>query len=695
MPDNPLLAWTLYPDFPAITPAHIAPAMDELLDWCEGEVAAIEAVADPSWETVMRPLEVVMDRLERIWGVVSTLNNVRNSPELREPYAAGQARVVAFSNRVLQSRALYESYRRIRETSAGKLSPARSRILDASIRDAELSGVALDPDARARFAANSQRLAALATTFSDHVLDATRAWTLRIDNAAAVAGLPQNLLELAAAAARERDEPQATAAAGPWVITLDAPSFVPFLQHCRDRALREQVYRAYITRASSGAYDNTPLLDEILGLRREQAALLGRSCWAEVALARKMAGSVAAVDELLAGLREAARPVAEGERTALERLAAQSGAPEAGDLRPWDMAFWAERERERRFTLSDEELRPFFPLDRALEGLFDLVGRLFGIQIAEAPAGTVPVWHEDVRYYRVHDATSLEEIAGFYLDAYSRPAEKRGGAWMDELVNRSDHLGPGGGPRLPVAYINCNQSQPVGETPSLMSFRELETLFHEFGHAAQHMLTAVSESRVAGINGIEWDAVEQPSHFLEKWCYHPPTLRRIARHYRNGEPLPEDKLASLLATRTFRTGYATLRQVYFAMLDMELHARFDPAGDQSPLDCQHRLAQTVLVDPVLGEDRFLCAFRHIFAGGYASGYYSYKWSEVLAADDFAAFIEAGLEDEQALAATGRRFRDTVLGLGGSVHPAEVFRRFRGRDPDSHALLVQDGLVSSA
>ncbi|MFW5752512.1 MAG: M3 family metallopeptidase [Planctomycetota bacterium] len=666
MPANPLLDWTLYPDFPSITPAHIAPAMDELLDWCEGEVAAIEAVADPSWDTVMRPLEVVMDRLERIWGVVGTLNNVRNSPELREPYAAGQARVVAFSSRVLQSRALYEAYRRIRDEAGESLSQARQRILEAHLRDAELSGVALDADARARFAANSQRLAALATTFSDHVLDVTRAYALRIERAEAVAGLPQNLLELAAAAARERGEEAASAASGPWVITLDAPSFVPFLQHCRDRSLREQVYRAYITRASSGEYG----------------------------LARKRAGNVAAVDGLLDNLRRAARPAAGRERAALEELAAQSGAPEAGGLQPWDLAFWAERERERRFALSEEELRPYFPLDRALEGLFDLVGRLFGVQIAAAPAGAVPVWHEDVRYYRVHDAESLEEIAGFYLDAFSRPAEKRGGAWMDALVNRSDHLGPEGGARLPVAYINCNQSCPVGETPSLMSFRELETLFHEFGHAAQHMLTAVSESRVAGINGIEWDAVEQPSHFLEKWCYHPPTLRRIARHYRSGEALSEDTLASLLATRTFRTGYATLRQVYFAMLDMELHARFDPAGGRRPIDCQHELARAVLVDPVLSEDRFLCAFRHIFAGGYASGYYSYKWSEVLAADDFAAFLEAGPEDESALAATGRRFRDTVLGLGGSVHPAEVFRRFRGRDPDSRALLVQDGLVSS-
>jgi len=427
-------------------------------------------------------------------------------------------------------------------------------------------------------------------------------------------------------------------------------------------------------------------MEQILRLRREMAGLLGYASYAEVSLASKMAPGVDAVERLLEELRAASWEAALRDLDDLRALAREAGAPEADDLRNWDVAFWAERLRERRYAYSDEQLRPYFPLPRVLDGLFALAERLFGVRVRAAD-GEAPVWHPDVRFFRIADPDGAPRAA-FYLDPYSRPAEKRGGAWMDECVGRA----PG---RLPIAYLICNQVPPVGDKPSCMTYDELHTLFHEFGHGLQHMLTTVERPLAAGIRNVEWDAVELPSQFMENWCYHRDTLLGLSRHVETGERLPEELFQKLRAARTFRAGSDMLRQLYFAFMDLELHHRWTPESGESPFDVQRRIAARTTVIPPLPEDRFLCGFSHIFAGGYAAGYYSYKWAEVLSADAFGAFEDAGLDDPAAVAATGRRFRDTVLALGGSRHPMEVFRAFRGREPSTQALLRQAGLAGAA
>ncbi|MCK6489173.1 MAG: M3 family metallopeptidase, partial [Planctomycetes bacterium] len=448
--------------------------------------------------------------------------------------------------------------------------------------------------------------------------------------------------------------------------------------------LRERLYRAFVTRAAAGELDNQPAIARVLLLRAEKARLLGFATFAEYSLAAKMAPSVAAVDRLVEDLRAAARPRAEAELAELGSYARAHGGPAA--LALWDVGFWAERLREERYAFTDEQVRPYFALPQVLDGLFAVAERAFAVRVRPAD-GEVPVWHGDVRFFRVADRDG-RDLAAFYLDPYSRPADKRGGAWMDVCLDRN-------GARNPIAYLVCNQTPPVGDTPSLMTFREVETLFHEFGHGLQHMLTAVRHPLAAGINNVEWDAVELPSQFMENWCYDRATVLGregrpgLARHHQSGEAMPAELFARICAARTYRAGAVTLRQLYFATLDLELHHRALPG--EPALAVQQRIAARFTVLPPLPEDRFLCGFTHIFAGGYAAGYYSYKWAEVLAADAFAAFTEAGLDDDAAVAATGARFRATVLGQGGSRHPLEVFRDFRGREPSPAALLAQCGL----
>jgi len=497
-------------------------------------------------------------------------------------------------------------------------------------------------------------------------------------------------LAVAAASAREAGEKNATASEGPWRITLDAPSLVPFLEHSRRRDLREKVYRAYITRASGGPSDNTPLIDDILSLRHEQAELLGFQSYAEASLAAKMAPSVAEAERLLKELRSASYQAAETDLDDVRDFAASQHADEAGDLAHWDVAFWAERLREQRYAFNDEDLRPYFPLPKVLDGLFALATKLFGVRI-EAADGEVPVWHDDVRFFHVLDEDG-RRIAAFYLDPYSRPAEKRGGAWMDECMGRA-RIGDGS-VRLPVAYVICNQAPPVGGRPSLMNFTELRTVFHEFGHALQHMLTRVDYSLAAGIRGIEWDAVELASQFMENWCYHRETLVSLSSHVDSGKPLPGELFDKIVRARNYRAGSQMLRQVYFSLIDLELHHRYRPGHGETVFDVQRRVAEHATVMKPLREDRFLCSFAHIFAGGYAAGYYSYKWAEVLSADAFSAFEEAGLDHDEALAATGRRYRDTILALGGSRPPMQIFTDFRGREPSTQALLRQSGLAAA-
>ena len=695
---SPLLQGQGLPEFRAITADQvkqdipvILKQVDEAFTTYERRLEAIlnsETALD--WSTVMGPLQEFGERLRWSWGVVSHLNGVCNSSELRAAHADQQPEVVRLGNRLGQSQVLHLALTRLQESPVVALTPTQSRILRSELLSMQHRGVGLCGDDKAKFNEASERLAALSTQFGNHVLDATQEWTLKLTSRDEVAGLPQRALEALASAAKEAGESAATADAGPWLLGLDMPRYLPFLTHASNRSVRETAYRAHVGRASSGEHDNRALIEEILSLRGQQAARLGYAHWADVSLASKMAKDVDAVEGLLEELRVAAFPAAERELDDLKAIARRHGAAEAKELAPWDLPYWSEKLRQERFDLDQEALRPWFPLPQVLDGLFGLCNRLFNVVI-EAADGEAPIWHQDVRYFRVQrqDGTPL---ASFYLDPYSRPASKRGGAWMDECLGRRTN--PDGTHVLPVAYLICNQTPPVEDTPSLMSFEEVETLFHEFGHGLQHMLTTVDEPEAAGISNVEWDAVELPSQFMENWCLDRATLMGMARHWQTNEPLPEDEFQKLRKSRTFNAGLATLRQVHFALSDLRLHSRWTPELGITPDALRRDVATTTTVMEPIPEDQFLCAFGHIFAGGYSAGYYSYKWAEVLSADAFAAFEDAGLDNEQKVQSTGALFRDTVLSLGGSRSPSEVFEAFRGRPASTEALIRHSGLASA-
>jgi oligopeptidase A len=692
--ENPLLRGSGLPPFGEIKPEHIVPAMTELLERLDKELETLEANVQPSWTGLVEPLEKLTEPLYWTWGIVSHLMGVQNSPELREAYETVQPLVIQFMTKLGQSQPIYNAFKALENSDNwASLESAQQRIVESAIRDAELSGVGLHGEPRDRFNGIQMELAELSTKFSNHVLDATKAFSLKLTNKEEVDGLPPSLLSLAAQAARAAGDENATPENGPWVITLDFPSYGPFLQYSTRRDLREKVYKAFINRASSGDLDNNPLIEKILGSRLELANLLGFENYAELSLASKMAPNVQAVEKLLEELRAVSYDAAVKDLQDLKHFAASKNAAEASELKHWDTSYWSERLREEKFAFTAEELRPYFPLPQVLDGLFGLVKRIFGITVTSAD-GQAPIWHEDIRYFQIADETGTP-IAYFYLDPYSRPAQKRGGAWMDTCINRGKITEDGvTKTRLPVAYLVCNQTPPIDGKPSLMTFYEVETLFHEFGHGLHHMLTKVDYPSAAGINNVEWDAVELPSQFMENWCYDRPTLMGMAKHYETGETLPEHYYQKLLAAKNYMTGSGMLRQLHFSSVDLELHYRYRPGNTETVTDVRHRIAKTTTVMPPLPEDAFLCAFGHIFAGGYAAGYYSYKWAEVLSADAFAAFEESGLDNEEAVKTTGKRYRDTVLALGGSKHPMEVFKSFRGREPSTKALLKHNGLVSA-
>lgn len=647
---------------------------------------------DPSWPRLVEPLEKIVDRLTVVWGIVNHLKAVKDSPELRAAIEEVQPEKVKFLLRLGQSKPLYNAFKAIQESPDwNTLSDARKRIVESQIKEAILNGVSLEDDKRDQFNKIEQELERLSQKFDENVLDATKKFEKLIKDKKEIEGLPATALGMAAQAAVSKGHENATAENGPWVITLDAPSYIAVMQHARNRSLREEVYRAYVTRASSGDLDNTSIIDQTLKLRLEKADLLNYKNYAEVSMATKMA-TIEKAKELLEELRSASWNAAVQDMDDIKVFSKNQGAQEADDLSHWDISFWSERLRESKFDINEEELRPFFSLPKVMDGLFDLAKTLFGIDIEQAD-GLAPVWNNDVRFYRVKDSSG-NPIAYFYFDPYTRSSEKRGGAWMDEVVGRSRVLSrDGSSARLPVAHMVCNQTPPVGSKPSLMTFREVETVFHEFGHALQHMLTKQDEGLVSGIRGIEWDAVELPSQFMENWCYHRDTLMSIAKHYETGESLPEEVYLKLLAARTFRAGSQSLRQIRFASVDLELHTKYVPGGSESIYDVDRRVSERTQVIPPLPEDRFLCSFSHIFAGGYAAGYYSYKWAEVLSADAFSAFEDAGLDDNKAVKETGHRFRETILALGGGKAPEEVFVEFRGREPSPEALLRHNGLLA--
>ena len=711
---NPLLQGRGLPPFAEIKTDLVVPAITELLSQVNEELTQLEANIVPTWAGLVEPLDRIIEKISWSWSIVGHLMGVQNSPELRAAYEEMQPKTVEFWMRVGQSKALYDGYKAIQASpewnatflvknkpaGTGGFKPSvtvfdssQVRIIEAAIRDMELSGVGLTGAPKERFNEIQLALAELSNKFSNNVLDATKAYSLTLTKPEEIAGLPVSLLGQAAQSARTTGHEAATPTDGPWVITLDAPSYGPFMQHSQRRDFREQVYKALVSRAAAGEYDNLANIDRILELRREMSNILGFANFAELSLASKMAPNVAAVETLLESLRSASFEAAKQDLEDLRAFAISKDATEANDLKHWDLAYWSERLREAKFDFNAEELRPYFPLEQVLSGLFNLAHKLFGITITAAD-GQAPVWNPDVRYFQVANEQQ-QPIAYFYLDAYSRPAEKRGGAWMADCVSRTKMTDKDGSTiRLPVAYLTCNQTPPVDGKPSLMTFGEVETLFHEFGHGLQHMLTTVDFVGASGISNVEWDAVELPSQFMENWCYDRPTLLSLGKHYETGEPLPEQYFQKILAARTFMSGSGMLRQIHFSWLDLELHGRYIPGGAESIADVRNRLAKISMIIPPLPEDNFLCSFGHIFAGGYAAGYYSYKWAEVLSADAFAAFEDAGLDDADAIGTTGRRFRDTVLALGGSKHPMEVFTSFRGREPDPSALLRHNGLVGA-
>ncbi len=699
-----LLAGRGLPDFKFIGPDEINQQIPSLLMRLEKDLSSLELRLAKkqkeekimSWEEVMTPLQQIGECLRWSWGCVSHLNSVCNSDKLREAFRAQQPEVIRFSNRLGQSQVLYKALCLLKDKPLNPLTPVQERIVEKELLSMNHRGVGLDENAQVSFNLTCERLAELSTTFSNNVLDSTKEWSLLIKNRSEVSGLPTRVLEDLANAARESGDlfedgvSLASPEKGPWKVGLDMPRYIPFMTHAKNRELREILYKAYVSRASEGDLNNQPLIEEILKLRTQQAKCLGYSNWAELSLANKMADNVKAVDDLLYELKEAAYPVAQKELAKIKACAIRNGFPRDSKFAPWDLAFWSERLRQEEFELNQEALRPWFPLPQVLQGLFKLCNRLFEISI-ETADGEAPIWHEDVRFFKVRDKDG-SPLAAFYLDPFTRPGSKRGGAWMDECIVR--HKLASGENIAPVAYLICNQSRPVGEVPSLMSFEEVETLFHEFGHGLQHMLTTVDHPQAAGINNVEWDAVELPSQFMENWCLEEKTIRDIARHWQTGEPLPEVEVQKLKRSKTFNSGLATLRQVHFALTDIKLHSYWSSSLGITPDELRRKIATTTTVISPIEEDQFLCAFSHIFAGGYAAGYYSYKWAEVLSSDAFGAFEEIGLDQEAKIKSLGKLFRETILSEGGSRPPIDIFISFRNRPPNSDALIRHSGLENT-
>ena len=703
MNDNPFLAPDRFPRFDALTPEAAREALPALIAETEAKVAALEKNCPPTWEGRVAALTDATEPFSFAWHLVGHMLGTCNSPAWRAVQEELQPDVVRLSLRIAQSRPLYDALLALRDGPQwASLPEGRRRVVEAAIRDARDAGVGLDGAARERFLQVAMRLSELSTKFSNNTLDATKAFALTLRDPAEVAGLPPAVLALCADAfnAARADEAAAggsgggeppvapaTPEAGPWRVTLEAAIYGPFLQYAERSDLRERLYRARAVRAASGPFDNSAILAEILSLRREQAALLGFPDYASLALDSRMAKTPGAVRAMIDRIGEAALPHARAELDALRAFARENG---GGEVRNWDVAYWSRRRLESLYGYSSETLRPYLPFPRVLEGLFDLTRELFGVAV-EPCDGLAPVWHPDVRLFRVRDVATGAELAHFYLDPYSRPASKQGGAWMDGL--RPRRRAPDGTVRLPLTLLCCNQAPPSGGKPSLMTLGEVDTLFHEFGHALQDMLTRVDDPECSGINNVEWDAVELASQFMENWCDRPATLRALSSHVETGEPLPEDLIARIQGARTYNQGLATTRQLVFAQTDIDLHERVPSPELPDAQAAADRAAARFAPMPPLPEERFLNTFTHVFSGGYAAGYYSYMWADILAHAAFAAFEEAGLDDPAARAATGRRYAATVLALGGSRAPADVFRDFRGRDPDPAALLRHKGLLA--
>jgi oligopeptidase A len=661
------------PAFERIEAHHARPALEWILAENRARLAELTAQATPTFASLVVPVEELSYRLNRVWSPIGHLNAVANSAAMREAYNECVPLLTAYSSELGQNAALQAGYAYVLQHEGGSLDPAQRKVVDNALRDFRLAGVDLPAGQKTRYREVVQRLAQLATKFSENVLDAARAFTRSVTDGSELAGLPGNAIDRAAANAREANQPG-------WLFKLDQPTYMTVMTCAENRQLRRDIYEAWVTRGSelgpsANRYDNNPIIAEILPLRHELAQLLGFGNFAEYALATRMAKSSKQVLGFLDDLARRCLPAARQEFSDLEEFAGRK-------LQAWDVAFYSERLQESRFKVSQEALRPYFPLAKVLDGLFTVTQRLYGITARERPA--IGVWHPSVRYYDLLD-TGGRIVAGFYLDPYSR-SEKRSGAWMDECVT---HKSLPSGAAIAVAQLVCNFTAPVGAAPSLLTHDEVTTLFHEFGHGLHHMLTRVAYPSIAGINGVAWDAVELPSQFMENFVWRNEVLPLISAHVDTGETLPADVLQRLLGTRTFNAALDTLRQIELASFDFELHTNFDPLLGARVAQTLAEVRERVAVVPAASFNRMPASFAHIFAGGYAAGYYSYKWAEVLAADAFEAFEEAGVFDSD----TAMRFRDSILARGGSVDAMDAFVRFRGRQPDVRPLLKQTGIAA--
>lgn len=671
---NPLMQSEGLPAFDAIRPEHVTPAIDQLL--AQANDALERAVSDAvpaDYDALSAVLDVATERLGRAWGAVGHLKAVADTPELREAYNTNQPKVVEFHTRMGSDERLYAKYKAL-DANAGTLTPPRRKALSNAIRDFVLSGAELQGEAKQRFAQIQERMAELQQKYSEHVLDATDQFA-HFATEADLDGVPADAKEAARAAA------QADGKDG-YKLTLHFPSYFPVMQYARNRALREAMYRAYLTRASElgpAELDNTALMAELLELRQEEARLLGYATYAEVSLVPKMAESPREVTEFLRELGAKARPSAERDLAELRAFAAaELGLPE---LQPWDIAYASEKLKEARYAFSDQEVKLYFTEPKVLEGLFRIIETLFEVAIRPDSA---PVWHPSVRFYRIERGGEL--VGQFYLDPYARNG-KRPGAWMDDVRGRWHR--PEGSTQTPVAHLVCNFAPPVGDKPALLTHDDVTTLFHEFGHGLHHMLTRVEDIAVSGISGVEWDAVELPSQFMENFCWEWEVVSRMTAHVDSGSPLPRALFDKMVAAKNFQSGLQTLRQIEFALFDMRLHA--EPGASARVQQLLDEVRAEVSVVPVAPFNRFQHGFSHIFAGGYSAGYYSYKWAEVLSADAFSAFEETGVLNPE----TGRRYRREILEAGGSRPAMESFKAFRGRAPKIDALLRHQGIAGDA
>ncbi len=682
---NPLLETHELPPFSAIEPEHVEPAIRQLIDENRAHRERLLAgLSQPTWDNFVAPLEAEEDRLEQAWSPISHLNAVVNSEALREAYNASVALLTEYNTEVSQDKRLFEAFQAIADSPEyGELSQAQRQSIDYALRDFRLGGVALEGAAKKRYGEIKKRLSELSTQFSNNVLDATQAWYKHFTDQQDLAGLPDSALEQAAQAAKQKNLEG-------YVTTLDIPSFLAVMTYAEDRALRRETYTAFVTRASAegqkadgssaAEWDNTAIIDETLALRHELAQLLGFNNYAERSLATKMADSTEQVINFLTELADKSKPLAEQDVKQLKTFAEKEGCT---DLQAWDLAYYSEKLRQADYALSQEDLRPYFPAERVISGLFDVVKRLYDIDIV--PVASFDSWHPDVRFYQIYK--DGEHIAGFYFDIFARE-NKRGGAWMaDCRVRRQTDSGV----QRPVAFLTCNFTPPVGETPSLLTHDEVTTLFHEFGHGLHHMLTQIDVAAVSGINGVAWDAVELPSQFLENWCWEPDVVPMISGHYKTGEPLPKDLLDKLLAAKNFQSGMQMVRQLEFSLFDFRLHAEYDPNHPKAPQQLLDEVRDRVAVIKPPAFNKFQNSFSHIFAGGYAAGYYSYKWAEVLSADAFSRFEEEGIFNRD----TGESFLKEILQQGGSRPPMELFVNFRGREPSIAPLLRHSGIDEEA